>query len=150
MLIGDILEKLALLCHIDNDAVKSYDLALKKIEAKDVCTTIETFRGDHATHVDNLSRIISALGGTFSIEAADKGTFTDAMASVAISSSDDALKTLSYIEAITNKAYEQIIDQDFPPDILSILSQNYRDERVHSHFITIALASRSSERRHVA
>jgi uncharacterized protein (TIGR02284 family) len=152
MIISDILEKLTSLYNLDNDAIKSYDSALKKIDDKALSTNIELFRDDHVRHVDNLARIISALGGSLPTTPGDiRGLFlSGATTLLSMTSTEGALKGLQSGEKITNKSYEDAVEQDFPPDILSVLSRNYQDEKVHLDYVNKALASRSWDQRRAA
>lgn len=152
MLISDIIEKLTSLCNLDNDAIKSYDSALKKINEEGIHDTIKGFRDDHARHVDSLSRIITGLGGTAPSTSGDvRGLFLSGMTALqSITGTEGALKSLESGEKITNKSYEDAVSQDFPPDILSVLSRNYQDEKMHLEYVSKALETRIWEKKRAA
>jgi uncharacterized protein (TIGR02284 family) len=152
MLINDIIEKLISLCNLDNDAIKSYDSALKKITEEGIHDTIKGFRDDHARHVDSLSRIIGGLGGTVPSSSGDiRGLFLGGMTALqSITGTEGALKSLESGEKITNKSYEDAVGQDFPPDILSVLSRNYQDEKMHLEYVSKALETRMWEKKRAA
>jgi hypothetical protein len=152
MLISDIIDNLTSLYNLDNDAIKSYDSALKKISENDIYESIKRFREDHARHVDSLSHIITGLGATLPSSSGDlRGLFLGAATSLqSLIGTEGALKGLQSGEKITNKSYEDAVGQDFPPDILSVLSRNFQDERVHLDYINKALDSRIWEQQRAA
>ncbi len=152
MLISDIIEKIISICNLDSDAIKSYDSALKKITEESIHDTIKGFRDDHARHVDSLSRIIAGLGGTAPSTSGDvRGLFLGGMTALqSITGTEGALKSLESGEKITNKSYEDAVGQDFPPDILSVLSRNYQDEKMHLEYVSNALETRMWEKKRAA
>jgi hypothetical protein len=152
MLITDIIDNLISLGNIDKDAIKSYDLALKKITQQDIALTIKTFRDDHVRHVDSLTHIITGLGGSELPPGGDvRGLLLGAVTALQSSiGTEGALKGLLSGEKITNRSYEDAIGLDFPPDILSVLSRNYQDERVHLDQINNMLDSRAWEHKKAA
>jgi uncharacterized protein (TIGR02284 family) len=152
MLIPDIIEKLTSLCNLDSDAIKSYDATLKKIDEEGIHDTIKGFRDDHVRHVDSLSRIITGLGGTAPSFSGDyRALFLGGMITIqGITGIEGALKGLESGEKITNKSYENAVSQDFPPDILSVLSRNYQDEKMHLEYVSKALETRLWEKKRAA
>jgi hypothetical protein len=153
MLITDIVDKLLSLCNLDNDAIKSYDIAIKKINEQDVSQNIKAFRDDHVRHAESLTRIITGLGGAHPIPPGGdiRGIFLGAITAVQSSiGTEGALKGLQGGEKITTRSYEDAVGQDFPPDILSVLSRNYQDEIVHLDQINKMIDSRAWEHKHAA
>ena len=153
MLITDIIDNLVSLCNLDNDAIKSYDIALKKITEQDIHETIKTFRDDHVRHVDSLTRIITGLGGSHPppLGGDIRGLFLSSATLLQSSiGSEGALRGLQGGEKVTNRSYEDAVAQNFPPDILSVLSRNYQDEKVHLDKITEMINSRAWEHRQAA
>lgn len=152
MLISDIIDNLISLYNIEIDAIKRYDSALKKISEKDINESIKKFRDDHARHVESFARIINGLGATLPSSSEDlQGLFSGAAASLqSLIGTEGALEGLQSEEKITTKSYEDAVEQDFPPDILSVLSRYYQDEKVHLDHLNKALYSRIWEQRHAA
>jgi hypothetical protein len=153
MLITDIIDRLISLCNLDNDAIKSYDIAIKKISEQDISSSIKAFREDHVRHVESLTRIITGLGGAHPIPTGGdiRGLFLGAITALQSSfGTEGALKGLQGGEKITTRSYEDAVGQDFPPDILSVLSRNYQDEKVHFEQVTKMIDSSAWENRRAA
>lgn len=153
MLITDIIDNLLALCNIDNDAIMSYNIALKKIKEEDISSNIKAFRDDHVRHVESLTRIITGLGGAHPIPSGGdiRGIFLGAITALESSfGTEGALKGLHGGEEITTRSYENAVGQDFPPDILSVLSLNYQDEIVHLDQINKMIDSRAWEHKRAA
>jgi competence protein ComEA len=153
MLITDIIDNLVSLCNLDNDAIKSYDIAIKKVSEPDISSHIKAFRDDHVRHVESLTRIITGLGGAHPIPSGGdiRGLFLGAATALQSSfGTEGALKGLQGGEKITTRSYEDAVGKDFPPDILSVLSQNYQDEKVHLDQITKMIDSRAWEHKRAA
>lgn len=153
MLITDIIDNLISLCNLDNDAIKSYDIALEKVSEQDISLKIKAFRDDHVRHVESLTRIITGLGGAHPAPGGGdiRGLFLGAITALQSSfGTEGALKGLQGGEKITTSSYENAVGQDFPPDLLSVLSRNYQDEKVHLEQITNMIDSRAWEHRQAA
>jgi hypothetical protein len=153
MLITDIIDNLLSICNLESDAIKSYDIAIKKINEEDISSHVKTFRDDHVRHVESLTRIITGLGGAHPVPSSGdiRGLFLGAITSLQSSfGTEGALKGLLDGEKITNRSYEDAVGQDFPPDILSVLSRNYLDEIVHLEQINKMIDSRAWEHKRAA
>lgn len=153
MLITDIIDNLISLCNLDNEAITSYDVGLKKITEQDISSTIKKNRDDHIRHVESLTRIIIGLGGAHPIPTGGniRGLFLGAITALESSTgTEEALEGLQGGEKITTRSYEDAVGLDFPPDILSVLSRNYQDEIVHLDQINKLIDSRAWEHRRAA
>jgi hypothetical protein len=152
MHINETIDKLISICNLDNDAIRSYNEALKHIDNQKISSQIQKYRDDHKRHVDELSRLITTLGGAPPVESGDiRGlSLSGATALQGLFGTEGALKALQTGEMVTNKSYANAIEQDFPLDILAVLKENYRDEKIHLEYVNKVLIDKSWENRKAA
>ncbi|MFP4162929.1 MAG: ferritin-like domain-containing protein [Chitinispirillaceae bacterium] len=140
----EIIKKLSSLMKLDYDATQAYEKALDNISDMDIKARIRKYHDDHMRHVDNLSDIITGLGGTPPERSSDiRGLFLSGVAALqGITGTGGALKSLQSGEKITNKSYNDAVHQDFPLDIKNVLEGNFRDEQIHMEYINSMLETK--------
>jgi uncharacterized protein (TIGR02284 family) len=140
---NNILEKLSALTQLDIDAVFAYQEALKNIDQQDIYDRISEFCEDHARHIEDLSIIISNLGGTPPKSTKDfKGYLIQGMTSLrGITGIEGTLKAMRANEEMTNKKYKEALEENdnLPIDIRRVIEANYSDEKRHLEYIKYTL-----------
>ncbi|MBI1912335.1 MAG: ferritin-like domain-containing protein [Deltaproteobacteria bacterium] len=144
----DILKELKSLCQLDIDAVHAYNESLRHIDAPDVKKQIESFRGDHERHINELSESIRKLGDEPPKFSKDfRGYVLDAFTKVrSLTGIEGALKALRSGENMTNKRYGEARNIDFPALTKELIEKNFRDEQRHLKYIEQAIDSRVWEK----
>jgi len=135
---GDIAEKLGDLLKLDVDAVRAYDEAIEKIENAEYRSQLSQYRDDHQRHVSELTRAIRAMGEEPPTPSPDfKGMLIEGMTKLRSSMGDEqALKAMHQNEEITNRSYENALEETFwPADVRSVLERGLSDERRHIQWI---------------
>lgn len=101
------------------------------------------FRGDHERHVQNLSAIVTRLGGKPVDAPGFKGIVRKTMTKVAgLGGTELTLKAMRSNEEVLNKSYAHHLSLDFPDDIKDVIRQNYGDEQRHLAWVEQALQTR--------
>ncbi len=141
MLNKNAIEQLSSLLKLDYDAARAYKQALDSISELDIKAHIRKFHDDHMRHVDNLSEIITNLGGTPPEKSGDiQSLFLSGLSSLqGLFGTGAALKALQGGEKITNKSYNDAVHQDFSLEIRKVLEGNFRDEQIHIDYINSML-----------
>jgi uncharacterized protein (TIGR02284 family) len=140
------IEELNELIRIDFDAIGEYNSAIDDIEEIAVREPLIRFRGDHERHVQNLSQIVSRLGGK-SVSGPDiQGLLRKTMTKVAgLGGVELTLKAMRSNEELLNKTYAHHLSLDFPDDVKQVIRANYADEQRHLAWVEHALQSRMWE-----
>lgn len=144
-----VAKKLQALAQLDYDAKLAYDEAIEKIDAEhaDVRNSLSLFRNDHQRHFNDLSRVISSIGGEVPSMSPDiKGRMIKGMTSLRSSTGTaGALKAMQTNENLTNTNYaDATSDPDFglyPNDLQQLLLNNYADEKRHLSYIESTLSA---------
>lgn len=138
---NDTVEKLIALCQLDIDAIHAYEQALPHLDDAAARRALESFKGDHARHVADLSRVITALGGTPPDLTKDfKGFLIQGMTAVqSVVGTKGALLAMKTNEHLTNKAYAGAMSATLPPEAAQVVQRNYDDEKRHLAYIERAL-----------
>jgi hypothetical protein len=93
--------------------------------------------------VEELSKVVSALGGEPAASADVKGAARKLLTKAAGLVGEEAvLKAMKSNEEAINKAYDHHAKLDFPEDILALIRGNFEDERRHLAWVIEALRSR--------
>lgn len=132
----------------DINAVYVYDQAIVSTELISLRNQLGQFRDDHYRHVENLSKVIRALGVVPPEYSQDfKGMlmegFTAIRGRVGI---EGALKALRSNEEYVMKKYREAYALPFTPNIGELVERNYRDVQHHVEFIEKMLADRIWEK----
>jgi uncharacterized protein (TIGR02284 family) len=140
------IEELNELIRFDFDAIGAYNSAISDIKELQIRDPLIQFRGDHERHVQNLSMIVTRLGGK-PVEGPDfKGVVRKTMTKAAgLGGTELTLKAMRSNEEVLNKTYSHHLSLDFPDDIKEVIRQNYGDEQRHLAWVEQTLQSRMWE-----
>lgn len=128
------------LLHLDMDAIKAYEQAIKACEHEKVKTQLRSFQGDHQRHVQDLSEELRKLGEQPDVRTDLKGFFIEAFTAVASHGTKSALMAMRGNEQLTTARYKAALDlQDVPDTTKGIVRKNYADEQRHLEWIKMAL-----------
>ena len=139
----DFVEMLCNLAQLDLDAMEAYDLALARIEKAEYQEQLEAFKRDHIRHSEELSKIVSELGGKVSTGPGTKQSMTTGGAVLADMVGDKRiLEALKSNEDDTNKAYERAVEMSREQESAQrVLHAGLEDERRHRAWIEEKLAA---------
>ena len=128
------------LIHLDMDAIKAYEQAIKACEHEKVKTQLRSFQGDHQRHVQDLSEELRKLGEQPDVRTDLKGFFIEAFTAVASHGTKSALMAMRGNEQLTTARYKAALDlQDVPDTTKGIVRKSYADEQRHLEWIKMAL-----------
>jgi uncharacterized protein (TIGR02284 family) len=132
-----MLDKLNALIQLDIDAACAYDEAIQRIEEKDIAATLQTCRGDHQRHIDDLSEIVTNNGGQAPKRSPDlKGLLLQGLTALrSATGTEGALKAMEMNEKKTNEQYGKAQAWDVPPGIHAVLARNLEDEKRHLEYV---------------
>ena len=135
------------LLHLDMDAIKAYDQAIKACEHENVSSQLRLFRSDHERHVRNLSQELTKLGEKPDARTDVKGFFIEKFTAITSIGTRSALMSMMGNETLTNARYKSALDlQDIPESAKSVIRSNYADEQRHLEWIRNALDQKIWER----
>lgn len=135
-----IVKNLDNLIELDYDAIAAYKEAVDRLESPAFKTRLKEFLGDHERHVEVLSELVRAEGGTPPKSGDFKKILTKGQVVLADLGDDKAiLKAMKVNEEQTNSKYEKAVEEGFPNHIQSLLEQGLADERRHREWITEAI-----------
>ena len=133
----DLLNDLIML---DLDAVKAYQSAIDRISVATIAERLTSFKHDHERHVANLSAEVRRLGGTPADRRDFKGPFIQGFTAImSMMGVEEALRAMRGNEELTNKTYENALQQPLPADVRLVVEENLRDEQRHLAYIQEAL-----------
>jgi len=128
------------LIHLDMDAIKAYEQAIKACEHENVASQLRSFQGDHQRHVNDLSEELRKLGEQPDVRTDLKGFFIEAFTAVTSHGTRSALLAMRGNEQLTTARYKAALDlQDLPDSTKEIVRKNYADEQRHLEWIKTAL-----------
>jgi uncharacterized protein (TIGR02284 family) len=128
------------LIHLDMDAIKAYEQAIKACEHENVKSQLKSFQGDHQRHVQDLSEELRKLGEQPDARTDIKGFFIEAFTAVTAHGTKSALLAMRGNEQLTTARYKAAVDlQDVPDSTKEIIRKNYADEQRHLEWIKMAL-----------
>ena len=135
------------LLHLDMDAIKAYDQAIKACEHENVAAQLRLFRSDHERHVRNLSQELTKLGEKPDARTDVKGFFIEKFTAITSMGTRTALMSMRGNEQLTTSRYKAALDlQDLPETTRQIIRNNYADEQRHLEWIKSALDEKVWER----
>ena len=139
----DFLETLRNLVQLDLDAMEAFDLAVARIENAEYRDQLEAFKDDHIRHSEELSKIVTELGGKASTGPGTKQNVTTGGVVLADMVGDKRiLEALKANEDDTNKAYERAVEMSGDqPSADEVLRRGLADERRHRAWIEEKLAA---------
>jgi uncharacterized protein (TIGR02284 family) len=128
------------LIHLDMDAIKAYEQAIKACEHENVKSQLQSFQGDHQRHVQDLSEELRKLGEQPDVRTDIKGFFIEAFTAVTAHGTKSALLAMRGNEQLTTARYKAALDlQDLPDSTKEVIRKNYADEQRHLEWIKMAL-----------
>lgn len=133
-----IIKRLSDLMQLDIDAVEAYEQALKNIETTMIHSQIASFQNDHKQHINDLSRLITKLGGEPPERTKDfKGFFIKGMTALRSAMGEQsALKAMYANEELTNKTYSKALEEgELSVEARLLVEKNYADEQRHLAYI---------------
>src|SRR4051812_48623688 len=106
-----LIKKLTSLAQLDIDAFHAYGEAIKNIDVIDIKDTLTRFQLDHQRHVENVSELISSMGGDAPEFKRDlKGYVIEGFTALRSGmGTEQALKAMKMNEMMTNNKYGQAI-----------------------------------------
>ena len=140
---SQIIEKLNHLIQLDHDAVGAYEAAIDRIDVESIRAQLRQFQNDHRRHITDLSAVVVRLGGTPKERPDVKGFVLKGFTAVtSMMGNEAALRAMQGNEKLTNSSYSSALRENWPPDIRSLVEQNYRDEQRHLAYIEDGLRNR--------
>jgi uncharacterized protein (TIGR02284 family) len=128
------------LIHLDMDAIKAYEQAIKACEHENVASQLRSFQSDHQRHVNDLSEELRKLGEQPDVRTDLKGFFIEAFTAVTSHGTRSALLAMRGNEQLTTARYKAALDlQDLPDSTKEVIRKNYADEQRHLEWIKMAL-----------
>jgi uncharacterized protein (TIGR02284 family) len=135
------------LIHLDMDAIKAYEQAIKACEHEVVTSQLRSFQADHQRHVRDLSEELRRLGEQPDVRTDLKGFFIEKFTAITSMGTRSALMSMMGNEQLTNARYKAALDlQDLPESTKQIIRTNYGDEQRHLEWIKSALDQKIWER----
>jgi uncharacterized protein (TIGR02284 family) len=128
------------LLHLDMDAIKAYEQAIKACEHEHVAAQLRSFQGDHERHVRDVSRELEALGEKPDVRTDLKGFFIEKFTAITSIGTRSALVSMMGNETLTTSRYKAALElQDLPESAKGVIRTNYADEQRHLDWIKNAL-----------
>ena len=139
---SDFVETLCNLVQLDLDAMEAYDLAMARVENAEYRDQLEAFKGDHIRHSEELSKVVTELGGKPSMGPGTKQNMTTGGAVLADMVGDKRiLEALKANEDDTNKAYERAVEMSGDRKSADeVLRRGLEDERRHRAWLEEKIA----------
>ena len=128
------------LIHLDMDAIKAYDQAIKACEHESVASQLRSFQADHQRHVRDLTEEMRKLGEKPRVSTDIKGFFIEKFTAISSIGTHSALLAMRGNEQLTTSRYKAALDlQDLPESTKQVVRSNYADEQRHLDWIKSAL-----------
>lgn len=128
------------LIHLDMDAIRAYEQAIKACEHAAVSDQLRSFQADHQRHVRELSSELSRLGETPQVKTDLKGFFIEKFTAITSVGTHSALLSMMGNEQLTTSRYKAALElQDIPASAQAVVRANYSDEQRHLGWIKDAL-----------
>jgi uncharacterized protein (TIGR02284 family) len=138
-----MIERLNELIALDFDAVGAYEAAINRIDVESLRMSLREFQRDHERHIQDLSRVVTTLGGTPRQKPDMKGFILKGFTAItSMMGTEAALQAMRGNEALTNRTYRMALDEDWSDEARRIIERNYSDEQRHMAFIESALRNR--------
>ena len=145
----ELADKLSSLMRLDQDAARAYTKAIENLKRRDLRDSLRRFQADHERHAEGYRSMIRAPSAEALEPAADaRGVFLEGMTAIQSKIGEwSALKACETGEKYVNYKYDQVANEDFPPDVRSMIESNYADEKRHLSDIQKRLQVAPSRRR---
>jgi uncharacterized protein (TIGR02284 family) len=131
------------LIHLDIDAIRAYEHAIRACDHEVVASKLREFKGDHERHVRDLSDCVRRLGGEPANKPDVKGFFIAGFTAVTSMGTHSALMAMRGNEQLTTSTYKAALEKkDLPAEARQIVERNYQDEQRHLNWIRQALEQR--------
>jgi uncharacterized protein (TIGR02284 family) len=141
-----MIDRLNELIALDYDAVGAYEAAIDRIDVEFLGSRLREFQGDHRRHIQELSRVVTGLGGKPREKPDVKGFLLKGFTAItSMMGNEAALKAMQGNEKLTNRIYEQAMRESWPEEVRVIIERNFRDEQRHLAFIEESLRLRTFE-----
>ncbi len=128
------------LIHLDMDAIKAYEQAIKACEHPVVAQQLGQFQADHARHVEDLTGELTKLGEKADARTDLKGFFIEKFTAITSIGTRSALMSMMGNEQLTTSRYKAALElQDIPETSKAVVRKNYADEQRHLAWIKNAL-----------
>lgn len=128
------------LIHLDMDAIKAYEQAIKACDHDSVASQLRAFQADHQRHVRELGDELRRLGEQPRVTTDVKGFFIEKFTAITSIGTHSALLSMMGNEGLTTSRYKAALDlQDLPESTKAIIRGNYADEQRHLNWIREAL-----------
>lgn len=139
-----LIDRLNKLLMLDHDAVEAYQQAIDRLDSPTCRNKLSEFQNDHRRHIGDLNRCITQYGGAPQDRTDVKGFFIKGMTSLQSMLGDEmALKAMRTNEQLTNRTYQDALDDlQMPEDVRLLVQRNRDDERRHLTWIETALQQR--------
>jgi rubrerythrin len=134
------------LLQLDHDAIGAYEVAMQKLEDRDLAAQIAGFLRDHERHVRGLNEMIAALGGTPKNEPHATAPLKQALQAVGAVGGDRGLlmawKTNELAVRTKYDGYARKAAQEgWPADVKRLVDENALDEERHHEWARVTLAN---------
>lgn len=141
-----MIEKLNDLIALDHDAVGAYEAAINRIDVEHLRMRLREFQADHERHIQDLSRVVTTLGGKPRQKPDAKGVILKGFTAItSMMGNEAALQAMRGNEVLTNRTYKAALEEEWSGEARAIIERNYSDEQRHLAFIEDALRTRSWE-----
>ena len=136
----DLIKKLNNLIELDYDAIAAYKAAIERLDDMQFKQQLAAFMEDHQNHITALSESVRLEGGNPADGGDLKQILTKGKVVIAELGGDKAiLKAMKMNEEVTNKSYEEMVNEPFPGTIKLILQNGLADERRHRAWLNATL-----------
>jgi uncharacterized protein (TIGR02284 family) len=121
------------LLQLDHDAVQAYDVAIANTENESWRETLRHFRADHERHIEELTNLVRANGGTpAQTSHLTTGLFKLALQQVGRAGGDRGiLMAFEANERQVRDKYRRHAEQPHPPEVRAVLQRGAEDEERH-------------------
>jgi uncharacterized protein (TIGR02284 family) len=146
----DLIENLNDLIHLDVDAVSAYRQAIDACAIPEIKNKLTEFQGDHERHIQDLSKVVVAAGGTPEAKADVKGFFIEGFTAITSRGDHSALLAMRGNEELTTRTYKAALGETLTPEARTVIERNFADEQRHLAWIKQALDSKLYEAKRAA
>lgn len=139
-----LINRLNDLLMLEHDALEAYEQAISRMTSTVCKDKLSEFRNDHRRHLSDIRKVIEDFGARPKDHRDLKGVFIKGMTALQSMAGDEmALKAMQTNERLTNKTYQDALDDlSMPEDVHALVARNRADEERHLNWITMALNQR--------
>jgi uncharacterized protein (TIGR02284 family) len=143
---NQMIDRLNDLIALDYDAVGAYEAAIERIHVEALRMRMREFQADHRRHIQELSAVVTRMGGTPRGKPDVKGFVLKGFTAItSMMGTEAALRAMQGNEKYTNHTYRKAMEHQWPDEVRAIIERNFRDEQRHLGFIEESLRMRSWE-----